>query len=60
MSVKKDDRIFFVILLTILGVISLVLIFIPPFFKEGGLIGAGILLLIAFFSLTGAFMIHRG
>ncbi len=57
---QRVDRRFFIVLFVILGVVSFALVFVPPFFKESGLIGAGILLTISVLSLVFAGMIHRG
>lgn len=42
------------------GIVSFSLIFIPPFFKEGGLIGAGIWLAISVLSFWFAYMTRKG
>ena len=42
------------------GISSFALIFIPPFFKEGGLVGNGIMLAVTFLSFAFACMVRKG
>ena len=39
---------------------QVLLIFIPPFFKEGGLVGNGIMLAVTFLSFAFACMVRKG